>query len=678
MGKLLPILMVLGGITKDGLAQETLFDPRFDEVRRASVAWDRRTGPEREILDVVCLVPDVATFYKAISHWDQRHYFPVLLDDVETSLKFLRAFRPARIVRFPKDAASADGRDPWDVALETVGKAWSMEGTPVNELPRADALPASLGETPPGVVLSYPDSPALPAAVALAAGRFQPLILWKPNKSFRDLLTLDEARGLAATLETLIAKTVPKHDALGDDLDFVTLAGSYPFKYENKGERNAFDDLILRGPKYESQTGESSRGENRWAYAGRIDGDPVKSVYRAMCSLFLKPSSALLYNTYKESETPWSAYSMLGAVSTLNAIVPSLHKNGERAALAGWHQTFDPLNKFGLVLLNTHGGPTEFHLDNGPGQTADIPESAPTALLMIHSFSAESPDDSQTLAGRWLANGAFVFYGSMNEPFLEAFRSPKLVSSFLAENLPTVTAVRRLTTEPYGFPWRLVFFGDPLHRLKPVGVAKERSVIWGQVENWPAYVEFRQPKPEAPEIERLNWVLKTAIFRQQSGVGIQQKIDLPSTILGIHREKLEPRLRPIHDELLVSILTTANKPTVLLERLLRIPADQVDADVRRHRETVQTHLLQKAINAGDIRAAVNLWNEVARYPGSRDFVKMFTKRVGLLADTPVRLSDWKNHLIAALKTNLVHKDNQEVVNQELARVSKLVDKGMQR
>ena len=672
MGKILLFFMVVVGASPIGFAQETLFDPRFDEVRRASVAWDRRTGPEREILDVVCLVPDLPTFYKAISHWDQKHYFPVLLDDVETSLKFLRAFRPARIVRFPKDTESVESVAGWDLALETVGRAWSVEGTPSNELPRADAVPTTLGETPPGVVVSYPESPSLPAAVALAAGRFQPLLLWKVDRRFDEILKFEEARSFARNLESLIAKTVGKYDALGDDLDFVTLAGEYPYKYESKGERNAFDDLILRTPKEESPAGGAARGEHRWAYAGRISGDPVLSVYRAMCSLFLRPSTALLYNTYKEAEKPWSGYSMLGSVPKINAIVPANQKNGERATLAGWHQTFDPSNKFGLILLNTHGGPTEFHLESGPGQTADIPESAPTALLMIHSFSAESPQDPQTLAGRWLANGAYLFFGSLNEPFLEAFRSPKLVSSFLAENLPVVSAVRRLTTEPYGTPWRLVFFGDPLNRLKPVGVAQERSIIWGQLENWPAYVEFRQPKPEAPETERLNWVLKTAIFRQQSGVGIQQKIDLPATILAINREKLEPKLRPIHDDLLVAILVAANKPAVLLERLLRIPAEEVTSDIRRHRETVQTLLLQKDINAGDIRAAVNLWNDVARHPGSRDFVKMFTNRVGRLADTPIRLSDWKNHLIAALKTSLVHKDNQEVVNQELTRVTKLV------
>ena len=43
---------------------------------------------------------------------------------------------------------------------------------------------------------------------------------------------------------------------------------------------------------------------------------------------------------------------------------------------------------------------------------------------MIHSFSAADPPDPSTIAGRWLANGAFLYFGSMNEPFLDAVPDP--------------------------------------------------------------------------------------------------------------------------------------------------------------------------------------------------------------------------------------------------------------
>src|SRR4051812_25685957 len=54
--------------------------PGVDEIRRISLSWRRRPGPERRIVDVVCLVPDLPTFLEAISAWDERHAFPILIE----------------------------------------------------------------------------------------------------------------------------------------------------------------------------------------------------------------------------------------------------------------------------------------------------------------------------------------------------------------------------------------------------------------------------------------------------------------------------------------------------------------------------------------------------------------------------------------------------------------------
>ena len=62
---------------------------------------------------------------------------------------------------------------------------------------------------------------------------------------------------------------------------------------------------------------------------------------------------------------------------------------------------------------------------------------------MIHSFSAADPTDPRTIAGRWLANGAFVYFGAMNEPFLQAFRPPRLVAALIAEGVPLGAAMPR-------------------------------------------------------------------------------------------------------------------------------------------------------------------------------------------------------------------------------------------
>lgn len=658
-----PGVVVCSSLAAPARAQVSLFDPRFDEIRKASVAWDRRTGPARKVVDVVCLVPDVPTFFEAIAKWDEHHYFPVLLDDVEYTFKFLRAFRPARIVRYPKRSAPLATSALWDQAIASVGKSWASDAAPLDDVPRGNLVPRLLGSVPPGVVLSSPESPALAGAVALAAGRFQPLLRWQTQRHFDDLLGLVEARALALSLETVIAGQVPKYDQLGDDCDFVTLGGDYPYRYEENAQHNAFDDLILR----------SVRGQKRWAFSGRLTGDATTSVYRAMCSLFLRPSSALLWNGYSDKDAPWAEYAMATPAARLGQLFEVTHKVGDQANLSGWHQTLDPVNRFGLLLINSSGEPTYFNLPNGPGHAADIPESVPSAVLMIHSFSAAIPNDSRSVAGRWLANGAFAFFGSMNEPFLNAFRTPQLVGEFLGENLPLVASVRRSSVEFFGQPWRLVYLGDPLYRIKTPVAATPRLAAWDVLESWPVYGEFLQPPLESAESVRLNWVLKTAIFRFQVGVTPRQTTDLAATLLGIARERLDARLQPLYDELLTDTLMEANRLPELIDRLGRVPPEQRTAASRRHVETCQTAVLQRAVDARDPSLAVSLWNDVVRAAGSHDFVKVFTQRVGSLATGPSQLAEWRTRLVAA-QHDAAERSNSAVIEAELKRVEDRLEK----
>jgi hypothetical protein len=687
----------LFGSARAARGQATADDAIFNEVRRAEAVWDRRVGPERQVVDMVCLVPDTATFLEAISLWDEGHYFPILIDDVECSFKFLRAFHPTRVVRFKRASALSDSAAPstpdahWDRAVAAVGRAWS--GARAAAALRGDAVPKSLGLTPPGVVVAAPDSPSLAGAVALAAGRFQPLLRWETKKRFADDLTTDEAGALAHELEGVVAARIPDHDTLGDGCDFVTLAGDYPYRYLVDRQPSALDDLVLR----------SADGQRRWAYAGRLMGGPVASVYRAMCSLFLTPATAVTYNTYAETDRPWSDYAMTGATLRLDRLLPTLHVHGPRANLAGWHQNFDPVNRQGLALINTHGGPTTFHLPAGPGgHTSDVPESLPTAVLIIHSFSAESPDDPETLAGRWLANGAFVYFGAINEPFLQAFRTPSLVSAFLADNAPVVVAVRKISTELYAQPWRLVYFGDPLWRIRKAGPDRPRLATWEPVAAWPAYGAFLQPRADEPEGRRLTWALKTAIFGLQarseesgpggasrpilkessasparsirpvafpfqSGDAARQDGDVASVLLGIDRDRLEARLQTVYDELLVDTLLASRRSAELLDRLTRIPSAARSRDVRRHLETAQTAALQRATAANDFRQAVAIWNDVVRASGSRDFVRVVTERVETVADSPVKLADWRDRLRAAQHA-AVEPANAPVIADALKRV----------
>ena len=111
-------------------------------------------------------------------------------------------------------------------------------------------------------------------------------------------------------------------------------------------------------------------------------------------------------------------------------------REGAAPSLADWSRLFDPINRYGLVLINSHGCSDRLQPAGGPGPDRRHPPSVPTAVLMIHSFSAADPNDPETIAGRWLANGAFVYFGSMNEPYLQSFRPPRLVAGLVAEGVP--------------------------------------------------------------------------------------------------------------------------------------------------------------------------------------------------------------------------------------------------
>ena len=88
---------------------------------------------------MVCLVPDLATFLEVVAAWDDRHFFPVLIDDVEYTFKFLRAFRPARVVRYPGRAAAVAPAAAWERAVAAVGRAWVGSDMADDKAPRGDA-----------------------------------------------------------------------------------------------------------------------------------------------------------------------------------------------------------------------------------------------------------------------------------------------------------------------------------------------------------------------------------------------------------------------------------------------------------------------------------------------------------------------------------------------------------
>lgn len=679
-------------------------DPRLAPLRRAAGSWQEALGSRRRVVDQVCLVPDFWSFLEAIAAWDDRHYFPILIDEPEWTLPFLQAFRPARVVRYaarkdPPGAGTSPAVDVWQAALRAVAKGWTPPTAQGEELPPAGAPPRLLGETPPGQVLAAPDSPMLAGAVALAAGRFQPLVrldpeMWGLGDSseggavrYGDVLSLPQAWEFARHLEARVASVVPRYDQLGDDCDFLTIAGDWPYRYDNPSEGgpargiHALDDLIGRSLVGEPDAQGLNASRRRWAFTGRLLGGPAASVARAMAAMFLTPDLTMLWDTY----APGSAHShyttgpaahLLGRAGVVGP--GTLYfAAGPAASLASWDRIMDPWNRFGLIWLNSSGSPTDFSIVGGPGRPADVPGGIPAAVVMIHSFSAADPADSATIAGRWLTQGAFVYFGSVNEPYLQAFRKPGLVADLAIRGVPLSAALRQGEFEPLGRPWRLVYLGDPLYRIPlpapsggtgspdnegtdaPTGRLAPESWRRDSPESagWPAVAVKARPEgpPSDRDDDRLRWCRDAAVAELAWGSRVAPTL-VGGAVLGvwnrgpawrpvlkrIARDRLDPRLRPDFDELIVEVLSHSGEWDELQARLSRVPPSERRARAWAALESGAMFRLARAARDPDRergrQRVGQLMDEVAHsvWPPGSGFPGQFAERAAAVLREPSR------------------------------------------
>ncbi len=712
---------------------ERMDDPRLSALRKAADSWRKADTRSRLVVDQVWLVPDLPTFLEAIAAWDERHYFPILIDDPAWTLPFLRAFRPARVVKYARRRHTTDSPQPvarlgnsargdaaWSKAVEAVSRACSsLAGTDAET--HGGSPGSSTAPRTPGMVLADPESDTIGAAVALAAGHFQTLVrvgayhlppgargAAESTRRFGDVLTVTEAWHFARQLEGRVSRVVARYDQLGDECDFLTLAGDWPYRYEiEEGEEPvrgiyALDDLIGRtlvgGPSIRGL--EQSR--RRWAYTGRIVGDQAASVARAMGALFLHPKSALLWNTYTGGK-PWSTYTMKAATGHLSRVLPGPveHVEGAQADLSRWHRMVDPANRFGLFLINSSGGPDFFSIAGGPGRAGDVPRGLPSAVAMIHSFSAADLNDSQTIASRWLANGAFVYFGSVREPFLLAFRPPALVAELIATEVPLVAALRQSELEPFGFPWRLVYLGDPLYRVtgrspahpsptakaKP-GLKQRSAPTWSwwstaadssnlaeyrdsdriDVSAWgkatasydlpplvPVVPTARETSPLAKvgEVEsdsaQLESCLKAAMA--EAVAGRRTGTDWRAPLRQVRREGLDESERRVFDSLLIDALQGVGALDELQDRLARIPPGEAGPSVWQAHEACAFGRLARlgADRSGkNFNSALRIWDEVMElsWPKASKFPGQLTERLAAMAavDPGRRLALWQDQL----------------------------------
>jgi len=437
--------------------------------------WKKRLAPQREVLDVLYIVPDTATFLYYISLWDGKTYFPVLVNsgseqDRRLIQRFSAFFHPSRIIVAPAvEGVKADEA----TAMKAVLASWND-----NDLDsQGDVKPEDLkqelkkmGLAPMGIVFADASNDGLLAGgAALAAGRFELLDFLHSDDDVSAMIKMEGAKKLRAQIAEKIGKWGYDYEHMFDDIDFVAFSCVMPMKFQRSDrlEYNV-DDFVTRRDD-----------EVRYAYPGRLMEGITRASYMAMCGMFLQPARALFFNTYNLKRPGFSDYGTVDAALAMKAFMPTSEVSDKSANLETWSKLMGKVNPYQYLHVNTSGGKDIWWVGGVEGKLEDMPaESVPCVVEMTHSYSAAEPWDKKTIAGRWLNAGAYIYFGSNYEPFLSSFRTPSRIMAAINDGEPLGKAYRSGFGEEFWTPWRLCYMGDPLFVLtgKPAGKQSAKSL----------------------------------------------------------------------------------------------------------------------------------------------------------------------------------------------------------
>ncbi|MCE7974691.1 MAG: hypothetical protein DYG92_10290 [Leptolyngbya sp. PLA1] len=412
------------------------------------------------------IVRDRESYLAAISGWKPDLRYPVLIDDGTPESReliglFSRGFQPARTVRWARPGPPpAQGWKPDRAEVEAaVAMSW---GLPADQATCAALHAAwkSGGYEPPGLVLLHESDPAWTAGAALAAGRGQVLVFIQAAQGVDRVISQPEADQIARACEDAAEASGWSWRTLGDALDAITLCLNTPNRLDKpKGEFLAMTDRTGR-------LGEGAAAGPRWAYSGQVFGGPSRAAYVAMCSLFLHPRGAWLFDGYPTT-SPWDQFDATKAGELLTrAGLATEVIDAPRAGARDWRLRAARPVDAGLILVNTKGNDDFFDLEPGQCKPGDVPLlSTPAFANIVHSWSASNAGNRDRLAGRWLERGAFCYAGSVHEPYLQAFiPTPVLAGRLLGGG--AVGACIRSDDAPL---WKITLLGDPLFTLgRPV------------------------------------------------------------------------------------------------------------------------------------------------------------------------------------------------------------------
>ncbi|MEM7623410.1 MAG: hypothetical protein AAF235_09425, partial [Planctomycetota bacterium] len=321
-----------------------------------------------------------------------------------------------------------------------------------------------LGHTPPGVAVADDEDEAWTAALALAAGRGQPIVWVKRTLVGRvdGAMQQTAAARLVEQIETGCERTGLSWRETGDAIESVAICLNTAVKLraefgENARERFALTDLVGR---HDALGAGRLKPSERWAWAGQITGDAASAAYQAMCSLFYEPGAAWLFDGYPD-EQPWNTFDASRAAELFeSAGFDTSIVDTPRGTHDGWLLSSARAIRADVVMVNSKGRPQDFALTSGTGSYRDAPTlGMPPVVYFVHSWSATQPANRKTVAGRWRERGAFAYVGSVHEPFLQAFVPTPAVAGRLLSGVPLAAAVR---ADSPGALWKITVLGDPL------------------------------------------------------------------------------------------------------------------------------------------------------------------------------------------------------------------------
>jgi hypothetical protein len=457
------------------------------------------------------------------------------------------------------------------------------------------------------------------------------MMLWPEEKGWKDTLTQEEAFGRAGGLNQLIKDTKVESDKLGDDIDFITIVGDMPYRYQTSDGVNCLDDLLGRIPQGQLAP--------RWAYVGRITGSLEYQIYQVMCGLFLQPRDAKLFNGYDPGDSNFKDYFQSAAASRLLQFGIKNEQIG-MGSLGNWQKAFFPRNQSGLLIINTSGDPTSFNLRGGSGTTWDVPWTSPTRIHIIHSFSAANAQDPYTIAGRWLANGAYAYFGSVHEPFLQSFRTPGLIADALAEGYPWGAAVRQNTPrETFGHPWRLIVFGDPMMTIVRPGDMPAR-VSLERIDSWPTFAFEPLPTEDSAAIARFAWSLRQFLIWGSGADSSHTPKSIVAVLEKIGRSELPESMRRTRDELLACLAIESRRHDLAFRLVKEVPSSERTDKLTRLIETICYERLQNSLAHSALEDAVPAWRAIVQVCKSEHLRISLTAPVRKAINSPVRRRLW--------------------------------------